>query len=288
MYKIAHISDLHVNFNDEDGHGSNLIDLLSDIRDRNCDHVLVTGDIAENPDIQDFLYVRELFSHFDLLSSSGMSVIPGNHDIFGGAPAGTEFFRFPLICKKINYDEKLNQFIDLFKETFPDNKSFPYLKIINNIAIVGINSVDRWSAKNNPEGSNGRIDHSSFVKLKKILSSKEITDKYIIVLIHHHFNKPKNDNEYPAHSLWLKVVNYKMKLYGRKKITELFRKYKVNLVLHGHTHINEIYVSKKTSVINSSACSIPITDDMIRKYNIINIPGADDPEKIITVETILI
>ncbi len=117
MYKIAHISDLHVNFNDEDGHGSNLIDLLSDIRDRNCDHVLVTGDIAENPDIQDFLYVRELFSHFDLLSSSGMSVIPGNHDIFGGAPAGTEFFRFPLMCKKINYDEKLDQFIDLLEIT---------------------------------------------------------------------------------------------------------------------------------------------------------------------------
>lgn len=288
MYKIAHISDLHVSFHDENGHGSNMVELLSDISERNCDHVFVTGDIAENPDIQDLLYVRELFSYYNLLDSSKMSVIPGNHDIFGGAPSGTRFFHFPLMCKNINYDDNLDQFTDLFRETFPDNKSFPYLKVINNIAIVGINSVDRWSADKNPEGSNGKIDEKDFVKLKSILSSKEIRDKYIIVLVHHHFNKPEPDNEYPAHSLWLKVINYKMKLYGKKKLIKLLRKYKVNLILHGHTHINEIKIIKKLSFINSSACSVPITDDLMRKYNIISIPGENDPEKTITIETVFV
>ena len=288
MYKIAHISDLHVSFNDSDGRGSNMVELLSDIRERGCDHVLVTGDIADNPDIQDFLYVRELFSHFDLLDSSKMSVIPGNHDIFGGAPKGPDFFRFGMICKQINYEEKVDQFIDLFKETFPSNNSFPYLKIINNIAIVGINSVDRWSVKKNPEGSNGKVSERDFEKLKSLLSSKEVKNKYIIVLIHHHFNRPGKDNDHPDHSLWLRIVNYKMMLYGKKKLTDLFRKHNVNLILHGHTHINEIYNIKKNPVINSSACSIPITDDMIRKYNILNIPDESDTENVITVETIIL
>ncbi|MEO8665343.1 MAG: metallophosphoesterase [Ignavibacteria bacterium] len=288
MYKIAHISDLHVSYMDDDGHGNNMIELLSDIRERGCDHVLVTGDIAENPNIQDLLYVRELFSHFDLLDSSKMSVIPGNHDIFGGAPKGPDFFRFAMMCKKIDYDEKVDQFIDVFKETFPSNNSFPYLKIINNIAIVGINSIDKWSVKKNPEGSNGRIGENDFEKIKLILTSQYVKNKNIIVLIHHHFNKPWKNDLYPAHSLWLQVINYKMKLYGKKKLTSLFRKYKVNLVLHGHTHINEIYNFKKNSVINSSACSTPITDDMIRKYNIISIPGENEPENTITVETIVV
>lgn len=286
MHKIAHISDSHISYDDENGHGKRLVELLTDIKGRNCSHIIVTGDLVENPDVRDLQLVREIYAKFGLLDFSKMSVIPGNHDIFGGAPNGKMFFKFPLICKEVNYEENADRFIETFKETFPNNNSFPYVKIVENIALIGINSVDKWSEVKNTEGSNGRIPKKDFKKIKKILSSVELKEKYKIVMIHHHFYKPVFIDEYPAHSLWLKIVNWKMRLYNNNKILNLFKENKVNLVFHGHTHINQIYSLKGISFINSSASCVPITDDQIRKYNIISIPGESDTDKSITVETI--
>lgn len=288
MYKIAHISDTHISFNDTNGHGKNLVELLKDIRSRECDHIVITGDLVENPEPREFQYVKEILSHFEILSPDKLSVIPGNHDIFGGAPNSVMFFTFQLICKETNTKLNEEKFIETFQDTFPEEKSFPYLKVIDNIAFIGINSMDKWSVKKNPEGSNGFINDSDFKKIKKIISSEALKDKYKIILIHHHFNKIRLSEEYPAHSLWLKTVDYKMKLHNKNKIADLFKKYKVNLVLHGHTHINDIYNIKGVSYINSSASCVPLTDDQSRMYNIISIPSSNETDRILTVETIRI
>lgn len=288
MYKIAHISDSHISFADQDSHGKKLIELLSDIKERNCDHIVLTGDVADNPNRKDLLYVREILSHFGLLDSALLTLIPGNHDIFGGAPKGPDFFRFVMICSEINYDEKADMFIEIFKETFPNNHSFPFLKIINNIALIGINSVDRFSEEKNPEGSNGKVSKEDFKKIKELLSSDSVKDKFKIILIHHHFNPPKFKENLPAHSMWLRSINRKMRIYGKKALMKMFKKYKVNLILHGHTHVNDIYHMSDLTFLNSSASIAPITDDNERKYNIISIPGENDTEKNITVESITI
>lgn len=288
MYKIAHISDTHISYNDDDMHGIRLVELLKDIVERKCDHVFFTGDLAENPKASDFQYVREILYYYGLLDASRMTVVPGNHDIFGGAEKGIESIFFSLTCKKTDYEENLDTFIDTFKETFPNNNSYPFLKIINNIAIVGINSNDRWSEDKNPEGSNGKIQKEDFRKLRKILSSNEVKGKVIIILIHHHLNKPELKEDLPGHSLWLKVIEWKMRLYGRKKLLRFFKKYNVNLILHGHTHVNEIYNLKGVSIVNSSACLMPLTDDQVRKYNIIYVPDENDADKTIKVETIIL
>ncbi len=288
MYKIAHISDLHVSYTDLNENGKKLVEVLTDIRKRNCDHVVVTGDIADNPQSQDLSYVREIFSHFDLLESSRMSVIPGNHDIFGGAVSGIMFFSFPLMCKEVDYEKNLNLFVNTFKETFEENNSFPYLKVMNNVALIGLNSIERWSEENNTEGSNGRVEKEEFAKLKNILSDEKLLGKYKVILIHHHFKKPVLSAEYPAHTLWLKIVNWKMKLYNKRKLLRLFKKNNINLILHGHTHINDIYNLKNVTIVNSSACVMPLTDDQVRKYNIISFPGEDNTDRNINIETILV
>lgn len=288
MYKIAHISDTHISFNDTNGHGKNLVELLKDIQERECDHIVITGDLVENPEEREFQYVKEILSHFELLHPDKLSVIPGNHDIFGGAPGNVMFFTFPLICKETEPSENVEKFIETFKDSFPEKCSFPFLKVIDNIAFIGINSIDKWSEKNNPEGSNGMVSDKDLKKIRKILSQKELKDKYKIVLMHHHLNKIRNSEEYPAHSLWLKTVDYKMKLHNKNKLTELFRKQKVNLVLHGHTHVNDVYNIKGVNYINSSASCVPLTDDQARMYNIISIPGENETDRILTVETIRI
>jgi len=288
MYKIAHISDTHISYNDDDGHGRRLIKLLKDIEERKCDHVFFTGDLVENPKSEDFHYIREILAHYGLLDSNRMTVVPGNHDIFGGAQKGIQGIFFTSTCKNIDYEKTLDRFIYTFKETFTSNNSYPFLKTIGNIAIIGINSIDKWSQNKNPEGSNGRIYKVDFEKIKKILTSGEVKDKFKLVLIHHHFNLPKINEELPGHSLWLKVVNWKMRLYSRKKILKLFKKYNVNLILHGHTHVNEIYNINGVSTVNSSACLFPLTDDQIRKYNVISVPNESDGDKTLKIETIVL
>ncbi|HMS64325.1 MAG TPA: metallophosphoesterase [Ignavibacteria bacterium] len=289
MYKIAHISDLHISYSDENGNGKKLVELLKDISGRNCDHLVITGDLVENPETKDLVFVKEILSHFDFTDELRLSIVPGNHDIFGGAKKGLdEGLFFSSVCKNIDFKENTENFIDIFKESFPEQETFPYLKLINNIAIIGINSVGEWSADDNPEGSNGIIKSEDMLKMKKILSSEELKGKYILVLLHHHLYKEKLREDLPKHSLWLKTISYKMKLHDRKKILELFKKYKVNLVLHGHTHISEVYNVNGISVVNSSASAAPLTDDQVRKYNIINLPGESDTEKVIEIETIVL
>lgn len=287
MYKIAHISDLHISFADADNHGKRLVEVLTDIASRNCDHVIVTGDLVENPGAEDFQYVKEIFSHFGLMDSSKLSVIPGNHDIYGGTPRNQLCFTFYMNCKHVDLEENTDKFIEAFKETFPSNNSFPYLKLLGNIALIGINSMGKWSLKKNADGSNGIITDDVFKKLEKILSSEETEDKYKIVLIHHHFYKPSFTKEqFPKHSLWLKAINRKMLMHGKKRLLKLFKKHNVNMILNGHTHINLIYNENGLTFINSSASIMPLNDDQSRYYNIISFPGEADPAESIRVETI--
>ena len=56
MYRIAHISDLHLSLENDLGKGGKLIELLEDIKNRNCNHIAVTGDVADNPVPEDLVY----------------------------------------------------------------------------------------------------------------------------------------------------------------------------------------------------------------------------------------
>lgn len=289
MYKIAHISDLHISYKDEDGNGKKLVELLNDIKEKNCDHVIITGDLVENPLEQDLHYVREILAKFDLLDAAKMSIVPGNHDIFGGAyKEGLGSIYFPLRCKETDYEENLEQFIYIFRETFPENQNYPYVKIINNVSITALNTVQRWSADDNPEGSNGYVETEDFLKLKKLLKNEDSSVKNKIVILHHHLNVPEVNELYPAHSLWLKSINWKMKINNRKQLLKFLRKSKAGIICHGHTHVNEIYMEKRLTMINSSACSTPLTDDGIRSYNILNIPDTEDENEYLKIERIFI
>lgn len=286
MYKIAHISDLHISIKDANEHGRKFVSLLKNIQQQKCDHVIITGDLVENSFIADMQYVREILSHFRLLDSDKLSIVPGNHDIFGGSDNGQPGYYFPYFCKNTDYDKNLGMFTDTFKETFPETDSYPYLKIIDNFAIIAVNSVDKWSAEKNPEGSNGKVSKNDLKKITGILNSDQVRDKYKLVIIHHHFYKEEIRDDLPVHSLWLKTISRKMKLRNRKKLLKYFKKHKVNLILHGHTHVSEIYNRNGISIVNSSAGIMPLSEDQTKKYNVIYIPGQDDTDKNLKVETI--
>lgn len=286
MYKIAHLSDLHISYADEKGRGRNLVELLEDIRKRGADHLCVTGDIADNPVKEDLVYSREIFAQYDFSESENLSLVPGNHDIYGSAPPGELSYTFPKICRDTDTAANTEQFLSVFESSFGEERCFPFLKNAGGVSLIGINSITSWSAKKNPEGSNGKLDKEETEALENILNSGEASGKVRIALVHHYFNSPGDVKDLPAHSIWLDAVDWKMKFHKPRKFLKLLSKGRVNIVLHGHSHWSGVYVKDGISFVNSSACSIPLTDDRQRKYHMLMIPDKLKTESV-TIETVV-
>jgi len=251
--------------------------LLLDAVSSGCDHILISGDISDYADEKDYGIIRNTLGEFGLLNSSRLSVIPGNHDIFGGPSPDVPFFMYPTQCKELDYKVKLDQFYNAFIETFEntltgESSYLPYVKVLNeNIAVIAINSVPEYSRDMNPLGTNGYVSKKQIKELEKLSDSAEIKDKIKIVIIHHHFNRPENNRHHPEHSLWLKTEQWKMRIHEKADLFDFLKKSKINLVLHGHTHITDTYARKGTFFVNSSGCSIPFTVSGKKEYHIVEI-----------------
>jgi predicted phosphodiesterase len=279
LLRIAHISDLHLKKNDENSFQAIFIRLMNNIVTNKCNHLIITGDISDNSDIADLKYVKLILKKYKYTSPDNLSVTIGNHDIFGGAKKGPDVILFPTECKNTNYNSKVKKFCEVFsakKELASGqfNKNiFLNLKMLSNeIALISVNSIAKWSAYLNPIASNGLVSKADMKRLETLLSKKELHNKFKIVLIHHHLNEPDIKNLSDPHSLWLYSERYTMKLHNKDEIIDLFDRYKVDLILHGHTHITESYKIRRSIFINSSGCIMPFTDRKLYQYHIINFP----------------
>jgi|WetSurMetagenome_2_1015567.scaffolds.fasta_scaffold09131_4 predicted phosphodiesterase len=277
MYKIAHISDIHLQEKEEGNHKKKFESLLKDIFLHKCNHLVITGDINNTGELKDYKSVKILLKKFGFFDSDKLTVTIGNHDIFGGAKKGDDVFLFPQTCKNINYNKRVYEFFKQFEKSFEkteliDNKKiFPFYKLINDrIALIGINSIAHWSMDINPNASNGYIDDYNFIQSKALLNSEVLKEKIKIVLIHHHFGEPLKSITNSAHNLWLYSERRTMKLHNKKRIFKLFKETGVDLILHGHTHISDSYKLEGCLYVNSSGCIMPFTENKLCQYHIIN------------------
>jgi 3',5'-cyclic AMP phosphodiesterase CpdA len=219
----------------------------------------VTGDITDNAQHKDFELARKIFRSYKLLDPARMSVVIGNHDIFGGIHLAEEILDFPQRCKKTPYHKKISLFREAFDELFQgcrfsDNRNpFPYFKPVGDILLIGLNSVAEYSSVKNPVGSNGRVSDQQIRQLDLMLSSNEFKQPLKIVLIHHHFQKTKKQVDGTMHSLWGAIENQTMKLRGKKELIKLFNKHSIRLVVHGHQHENMEYAKNGIRFFNGGA-----------------------------------
>lgn len=290
---IAHISDLHLNSFYNDSIFKRVIYLLKQISENKVDHLIITGDITDNASEKDFEIFRKMLTKHGFINSDRLSIIPGNHDIFGGVQKAEDIFTFPEKCNAINYNKRVNNFLSYFPEAFSNcqylssKRFFPYSKKIDSTLIVGLNSIAQYSKLSNPFGSNGEIDATQFGELFDILKTTEKDVKYKIILIHHHFNKLRNEARSTFGSIWSGIEKQTMKLKGKRRLFNLFREFNVDIVLHGHVHESKEYFRKNVRFLNagttirSNKQTMKINYLTIAKGKIeVNIQSIDFPDKL--------
>jgi len=253
---IAHISDLHLSPEHRRRNIRTTRRLLEYISSLRVDHLVITGDIVANAEKSDYQLARGILKGSGWLDGKSLSVVIGNHDIFGGVHHAEDILTFPGHCKHADYKRKVSEFHDAFHEAFDnclhgsDSSVFPYAKVIGDVVLVGMNSVAKYSRLGNPVGSNGEVSDTEYRKAGKILSSDLLKRKRKVVLIHHHFSRHPGGDGGAMHSVWNAIEAQTMKLRGKKKLVKLFGESGVDVVLHGHVHENRQYWREKTRFLN--------------------------------------
>ena len=270
-YSIIHLSDPHLSRQFYREHFKAFKILLRSILERDFDHLIITGDLTSTADEEDYFLVREILKNFGLLDSKKLTVVPGNHDIFGGPHRAIDVLSFPHHIRNVDYRYRFSLFQAAFRETFEgcyfphDGLAYPYVKQIGPFAFIGLNSVPPWSLRRNPLGSNGLLSDEQYEGLESLMDSPVLAQLVPIVGIHHHFNDLSRDAA-PTNSVWRKIEAKTMRLRKRRRTLRLLESLGVKCILHGHIHRNELYERNGIQCINGAGavCDDPIP---LLKYN---------------------
>lgn len=286
-YRLAHISDLHLSPDYFPERTRHFRSILYQCRSLNVDHIVITGDVTNQARPHEFEHFREILQEFSLLDTDKTTVVIGNHDIFGGPYHAEDVLNFPSICKETNYEKKLEEFYFTVKETFSgarffsQKEVFPFLKIIGNVAIIGMNSIARWNVLKNPIGSNGIVEDEQYEAVKTILHSPLLHDKKIFIAIHHHFHKiDEGEGKSKLERLWIAFESTTMKLRQKKRLLKLFHKRGVDCILHGHVHASAEYRKNGIRCLNAGGTMIP-SKGSLRSFHLFKVQA-----KKVTIETI--
>ena len=279
-FKILHLSDLH--FGKDTDRESELILLKQDIKAKDIDYIVLSGDLTASATKDDFrkifIFISDLIEYFDI-DAQKVIIIVGNHDYsrdithkaYSIASSRDSKFDRDIdyrvderIFLKRNSDKWANRFEHfsqylyeaLYNQTFPTDIE-KQIKVIEdkNFVFVLINTsmeIDHF----NP--LKVKFDTQSFIKIQNSIKEKD-KNKTKIVVGHH----PLNYESSYAFSANMYKFGYK-------------------IYMHGHVHRNNLIsfhdmIASKNPLIQIGAglFSNPNTRSMIPgvplRYNIITI-----------------
>lgn len=267
---IAHISDPHLSRRYYREHIKSLKIVLREILRAGCDHIVISGDLVSTADPDDFYLAREVFLNYGLMNSRLLTIVPGNHDIFGGPHRAVDVVSFPRHIRSVDYRRNLDLFHETFREAFDgvrhlSNDSFyPFIKNVGPFAFVGLNSIPPWSLRTNPLGTNGLIDDSQLNVLRSADTLTHVQSAIPVAVVHHHFNDLTDDSV--EEGIWKRIESRTMRMKKRKRLLKVLKAIGVKYVLHGHIHRNELYERNGIQLANGAGA---VCDDPVKnlKYN---------------------
>jgi Icc protein len=272
-FTIAHISDPHLSRRYYREHIKSLKMLLRAILEDGCDHIVISGDLVSTSDPDDFYLAREVFSNYGLLDSRMLTVVPGNHDIFGGPHRAVDVLSFPRHIRSVDYRKNLDLFYDTFPETFVGAKHllkdeiYPFIKHVGPFALLGLNSIPPWSLLHNPLGTNGIVEECQLDALRSLNVQAEFGPSIPVAVVHHHFNDLTDDSV--EDGLWKTIESKTMRMKKRRRLLKVLSSLGVRYALHGHIHRNELYERNGIRLANGAGavCDDPL---MNLKYNVLS------------------
>jgi 3',5'-cyclic AMP phosphodiesterase CpdA len=269
MFRLAHLSDVHLGPLPDIGYGQlvskralgyvnwqrnrrrflhdTVIEaIVVDMKANAPDHVAVTGDLVNLALDQEIelarLWLQTLGEPHDV------SVVPGNHDAY--VPGALD-----RVCRAwspwMSGDDA---------RALVDRRSFPYLRIRGNVALIGATSA-RATA---PFMANGFFRDSQAHRLSAILDATGKRGLFRVVMIHH----PPVRNAVPQHK----------RLFGIDNFQRTIRRHGAELVLHGHSHLPSLHwidgTTAKVPVVGVAAAGqAPGGRKPAAQHNLIDISG---------------
>ncbi len=283
--RIAHLSDAHINLKYHPQHLPRLRRTLEDALGKNADHIVITGDLTSNADARDLRTTRRLFESLGIMKSSKLTVIVGNHDLFGGPHLADDVLSFPERCRTLDYEEKLAIFQDTFAELFVDTirmsaQGYPFLKRVQQVCLLGFNSIAPHSLLQNPVGSNGMISNAAHEQSREL--AKHIawhTAQTRVALLHHHTFRPRDiahlqvADGVSRSGIAARLEQRTLKLHGKRALFKLYKSIGVDLVLHGHIHFTGGYTREGIPCLNGGGAVYPVFRGGGYFYNMIELEG---------------
>lgn len=274
--KIAHISDTHINSGIKDSNIDKVGFLLHHILKQNVDHIVISGDVSDDADVHDLHILRDMLIELDIYDPAMVSVVIGNHDIFGGIQKIEDVFAFPERCRTTDYQKKIDDFQDCFQRLFENcwyystGQHYPFAKIFDDTILIGLNSNMHYSSMKNPFASNGFFNPEQLEELDKLFLSIPEKIKHRIILTHHHFYKFASNVDKTSPSIWQKIEKQTMKIKKKKRVMKVLKKYDVDLIMHGHVHESVNYEYKNILCSNAGG-SIKNNKEHFMKMNIVSL-----------------
>jgi 3',5'-cyclic AMP phosphodiesterase CpdA len=288
--KIAHLSDLHLDAKNKQENLYNFQKLLEHISRSSYDHVIITGDITENAEDSAFELARGLFKVYGLLDHRKLTVTIGNHDIFGGVHLAEDVLNFPAKCRAVDFDEKVKKFCKYFGETFEstlrpaDDRFFPFIKVLDDVVLAGLNSIAEYSALKNPFASNGKISSAQTDEMTALLEKARTAGQKTLIVTHHHFCRDSLDVTSSSGSIWQAIEKQTMKLRNKKRIIKRLKKTGAEYVLHGHLHETASYTRKELNFLNAGGTLLGNKPGVL-KFNEIEISKGEISHKTVILES---
>lgn len=187
--------------------------IAREIRARAVDHVVVTGDLTNLALEPEFEAVRRLLLEEVGLGPEGISVVPGNHDLYTRGALTSR--RFSTYFGEFTGSDLPDVGVDVSGGTFP------FVRLRGNVAVIGLSSA----VPRPPLVAAGALGARQLDRLARLLEHPEVAKRTPVVLLHHPAENPESRT--------------KTLVEGLHDATELRRvlgKLERGLVLHGHLH----------------------------------------------------
>ncbi|EJF86250.1 metallophosphoesterase family protein [Candidatus Bartonella washoeensis] len=233
MFYLAHISDVHLsplpqpslhelcgkrltgylNWQKKRKHkmATNVLETLMDaLKKTNPDHLLISGDLVNLALDKEFDHARNWLLNQG--QPQNISLTFGNHDAYvRGA--------FQKAC---------TVFQPWITSDFPQKNAFPYMRIRNNVAVIGASSAIATPLFQ----ASGYFSKMQAQALSKLLNQAAMRNFFRVIMIHHP----------PFH----RATSWHKKLWGIERFLDVVKHHGCELILHGHTHLPTLNTIKGT------------------------------------------